>query len=167
MATLTIPIPNHNEDGICTQFYTVSYKFDGATEVLFSGVFYTSPVVLNNLGDDESYEVTITRNCCNGSVSDPTVIVVSTVVLVAPASFTAVQSGANVDLNWDDYTGATAYEWQRADDSGFTTNLTDIETVVVSNATDLAVPVGTYWYRVRAIKGGVASEWETDSVTVA
>lgn len=167
MATLTIPITNHNEEGVCTQSYGLTYKFDGAAEILFSRIYYTSPIVLDNLAEDNSYEVTITRTCCDGSSSIPTVFVVSTVVLVAPTGFNAVQSGANVNLDWDDYTGATAYEWQRADDSGFTTNLTDIETVAVSNATDLAVPVGTYWYRVRAVKGGVASEWATDSVTVA
>lgn len=167
MATLTIPITDHNTEGVCTQQYSVSYKFDGASEILWTGVFYTSPIVLDNLGDDESYEVTVTRLCCNGSVSTPTVFVVSTVILVAPTGFTAVQAGANVNLDSDDYTGATAYEWQRADDVDFTVNLTDIASVAVSNATDLAVPASTYWYRWRAIKGGVASEWAIDSVTVS
>lgn len=167
MANLIIPITDHNADGVCTVQYQIKWRLDSSPEWVAEDVQYESPIAINNLADNTDYVIEITRQCCDGSASTPVTISVTTTTLTAPTSFTATQDGADVDLDWDDYVGAANYEWQRADDANFTTGLTDPAVTAVSNATDTAVPVGTYWYRVRALIGDVYTEFATDSITVS
>lgn len=166
MATITIPITDHNTEGVCTQFYTVRYKFDGASEWQFNGSFLTSPIVINNLATDTLYNFEVTRTCCDGSSSTPATFDVDTTEIVAPTSFNVVQDGVDVDGTWTNM-GVDDYEWQRATDSGFTTGLTAVFSTGGTNSfTDLAPGAGTFWYRVRSVVDGVAGLWATDSVTL-
>lgn len=167
MANISIPITDHNADGVCTQQYLVKWRLDSSPEYIGSDTQYESPIVLNNLTDGATYVIEITRQCCDGSTSTTASVTFDTTALEAPEGFTATQDGADVDLDWDDYVGAANYEWQRADDINFTTGLTSPVVSAVSNATDTSVPVGTYWYRVRALIGDIYTDYATDSVTVS
>jgi hypothetical protein len=162
--TLTIPIDDHST--ACTMYYLVQYKFNGDVGYFFTDKFYDSPIVLQNMQDSAVYDIRITRYCCNGSTADPVDITTSTTPVPEPSTLGASQVGVDVELAWTDMS-VDSYEIQRATNVGFTTGLTDIYSGVwVATVTDLAVPAGSYWYRVRSIDGGVASIWIVDPITV-
>lgn len=162
--TLTIPIDDHSTE--CTMHYLVQYKFNGDAGFFFSQLFYDSPIVLPNMQDSAVYDIRITRYCCDGSVSDPVDITTSTTPVPEPSLFSAAQVGVDVELQFTDMS-VDSYEIERATDVGFTTGLTSIYAGVwVATVTDLAVPPGNYWYRVRSIDNGVASIWVVDPITV-
>lgn len=77
--------------------------------------------------------------------------------LSAPGSFTATTiSTTQINLAWSSVASATGYILQRADDAGFSTNLTTLvngSNVLSFNNTSLT-PNTTYYYRVKAIAGG-------------
>lgn len=162
--TLTIPIEDNDTE--CMMHYLVQYKFNGDAGYFFSQLYYDSPIVLQNMQDSATYDIRITRYCCNGSISDPVDLTLITDAVPSPATLSAAQVGADVELSWTDMSVDT-YEIQRATDVGFTTGLTDIYAGVwTATVTDLAVPPGNYWYRVRSILDGVGSDWTVDPITV-
>lgn len=161
--TVTIPISDHDSE--CTAFYLVEYKFTGDPGYTFSQQYFDSPIVVNNLADAASYDFRITRQCCNGATGTPTTFTVDTTPVPVPSLFSATQDGADVDLAWTDMS-VDEYELQRVTDVDFTTGLTELYTGATNSFTDLAVPAGSYWYRVRSILNGVASEWIVDSLVV-
>lgn len=164
-ATIVIPITDNNADGVCSLGYIVQYRFNGGTEWLYNDTFLTSPIVLENMAEGQEYEISVTRQCCDGSTATPSIFVVSAEGLPEPTGLTPSQLGADVQLNWDDYADADSYEIQRADDIGFTTNVHNY-TSPTSNYTDTASPAMLLYYRVRAIVNGVASAWANTSITV-
>lgn len=62
---VTIPIENHEADGVCTSYYALRLRLEGepAWQVLPNQ--YENPIVLYNLLDDEDYELEVTRHCCD------------------------------------------------------------------------------------------------------
>ncbi len=81
MRTASIPITDHDTGSpmICTNYYTVEYKPTGT-----SGWFTVSPnpiespVLIEGLMDDISYDLRVTRMCCNGAISTPTITTFTT-----------------------------------------------------------------------------------------
>lgn len=165
MANIIIPITDHNADGVCTVQYDIRWQYSGTGVWLGSDTQFDSPIVLNNLSNNTAYDIEITRNCCDGSLSTPVTFTVDTTPLSAPTGLTPTQVGGDVELQWDDYPSATSYEIQRADDSGFTVNVQNY-TSGTSDYTDSTPPAMLLYYRVRAIVNGVASAWANTSITV-
>lgn len=163
--TVTIPITDTPD---CLAYYLVEYRLAGEAGYSFSEQYFTNPIVVDNLLDDTEYEFRITRYCCNGIASTPVEFTINTTEVPAPASITPTQDGGDVDLTWASVTDADSYNVQRATDSGFTTGLTEIYTGGSTSTTDVAVPAGTYWYRVRAYIGSINtwSGWTSNTITV-
>lgn len=105
----TIEITDHNSAGVCTSFYAVSYEpVSGGGAVPLPNQF-TSPVIVGGLESGIEYNITITRNCCNGLISSPVIVQVMD-QLPAPANFTATfLSGTDWDITADEVTAATNY----------------------------------------------------------
>lgn len=78
MRTLYIPIDDF--DTVCSQGYQVQYKLAGDPTYTDWPEALTSPIVITGLEDDVAYNVKITRLCCDGTVSDPVVIDITTTV---------------------------------------------------------------------------------------
>lgn len=79
MRTLTIIIDD--DDIVCSQGYQVQYKL--AADVNYIDWLpnpIASPIVITGLSDDVAYNVKVTRLCCDGTISDPTIIDVTTTV---------------------------------------------------------------------------------------
>lgn len=170
---ITIPITDHNTGGVCTQYYQVEYKINGEAGYSFSQTMFASPIVLDNMLENTIYDVRITRVCCDNVSSTPATFTVDTtppedpVDLVAPTNFTAVQSGGDAVLNWDDMSGADSYELQRAANSGFTTALTTVYIGTTSGYTNTGLAGGTYYYRVRSLlTGNPPGAWATTNLTL-
>lgn len=163
-----IDIADHS--GACTMHYTVSYRLSGTgpgwqhTERQ-----YTSPIILSNIEDGQSYDYEIVRTCCTGGDSTALSGTFTADIIPEPPNFLISQTvpGAVVDLVWDAVSGADSYEVQRADDEDFTTNVVEVYQGATNSAIDSPPPdPGTYWYRLRAIDGGVASAWNTTDYIV-
>lgn len=72
---ITIPITDHSEH--CTGFYLVEYKLS-SDSTYSSFMSFTNEVVINNVLDGATYNIRITRNCCDQGVSNPLSLSVST-----------------------------------------------------------------------------------------
>ena len=147
---ITIPITDHDDEDVCTAQYIIQYRMSG--EVNWTTVTaYEAPVVLTNLQDDILYDVHIIRQCCDGVESSALEMSVNTTILSAPDNFAATPGDTEAVLDWDDVTDATGYTLERATDSGFTTDLTEVYTGTTSGYTDTElVNDTTYYYRVKA-----------------
>lgn len=170
---ITIPITDHNTSGVCTQYYQVEYKMNGEVGYSFSQMMFASPIVLDNMLENTIYDVRITRICCDNVTSTPVIFTVDTTEpedpedLVAPTNFTAIQSGSNAVLNWDDMGGADSYELQRATNSGFTTGLATPYIGTTSGYTNSGLAGGTYYFRVRSLlTGNPPGAWATTNLTL-
>lgn len=169
---ITIPITDHNTDGVCTQYYQVEYKINGEAGYSFSQMMLTTPIVLNNMLDDTLYDFRITRVCCDDVASTPAIFQIDTtpgipVTIDAPTTFTANQVGSIAVLNWDDMPEADEYQLQRATNVGFTANLTEAYIGTVSGFTDTGLAAGTYYYRVRSIVvANPPGPWSTANITM-
>lgn len=147
---ITIPITDHGASGICSTGYIVEYRNSGAVNWT-TAEFAATPIELSNLIDDVEYEIRVKRVCCDGLVSAPLELTVNTTLLNAPENFAATPGDGEVALDWDDVSSAESYTLERADDSGFTTNLTTAYTGSASSYTDTElVNDTTYYYRVKA-----------------
>lgn len=165
MKSISIEITDH--DSVCTDYYQVEYKLATEAGYTLGANQFESPIQINQLEDDALYNIRITRFCCDGNFSTPLTFNVTTSELDAPENFAVVQDGADVDGTWDAVAGATNYVAQRADDAGFTTNLTDVYSGAANAFTDTGMSAGTYYYRVKAqATGQPDSDWATDSVIV-
>lgn len=72
MTKATIPITDHNTGSpmICTQHYLVKYRLTGTpTWNVLVPYPYTGTVVIEGLSNDTTYDYSIQRVCCNGSIS--------------------------------------------------------------------------------------------------
>lgn len=159
---ITIPLTTSD----CILYYLVEYRVTGNPGYSFQQNYYTQPIVLQNLSDTTSYDVRVTPYCCDGTVGTPTETTFDTDVVPAPTSFNVAQVGVDAQGTWDDMS-VDDYEWQRATNAAFTTSVTAVfQTGGVTTFTDLAPGAGTFWYRVRSVFNGVASDWSVDSVTL-
>lgn len=106
------------------------------------------PIVVENLQDSTDYNVRITRNCCNGTVSDP-VIVNITGVVAQPRNFTSEDIGGNdVYLEWDAAPLADNYVLERATSPDFVSGLTTVYSGSGTDYTDTVPGSGSYYYRI-------------------
>lgn len=76
--TIPIDFPSPITDAECTSSYLVEYKLSSAVSYVSEIQVNPYEVVINNLLDNETYNIRITRNCCGGLVSAPTLIDVDT-----------------------------------------------------------------------------------------
>lgn len=151
----------------CIDYYQIEYKLTTSAGYTLAENQYTLPLYLYNLEDNATYDVRITPFCCNGQYGSPLVFVVSTTELTAPANFNLVQDGADVDGTWDAVSGATNYIAERASDSTFETDLSEVYSGSSNSFTDLAPPSQLWYYRVKAqMTSSPDSAWSTDSITV-
>lgn len=77
MRTLTIIIDDN--DSVCSQGYQVQYKL--TTDVDYTDWTpdpITAPIVITGLDDDTNYNVRVRRLCCDGTISDWTLLDVNT-----------------------------------------------------------------------------------------
>lgn len=147
---ITIPITDHDAAGVCTAQYTVQYRKSGQTG-WNTNTTLLQPIEITNLEDDTLYEVRVIRECCDGIVSAPLNMNVNTTILAAPTNFDGTPADSQVGLDWDEVTGATSYTLERAEDTGFTTALTEVYVGATSSYTDIELANGTtYYYRVKA-----------------
>ena len=160
---ITIPITDH--DTHCNTGYNVSYKIDGA-EYWTTQPWSVPPIEITNLLDDTLYNIEIVRNCCDGIQSTPLVLNVNTAMLGAPENFIATGGPHQVELDWDEVAGATAYRVERAQDAGFS-----IAPTIIYNGTSTAIlddelPADTtYYYRVKATAPYTEGPYATDNAT--
>lgn len=76
---VSIPITDHNADGVCTIRYKVRYKSNldtGYTQLNPDPV--DSPVEIFGIPADLILDVRVARFCCNGLLSDESSITVNT-----------------------------------------------------------------------------------------
>lgn len=75
---ITIPITDHEDEGVCTIWYDVTYKLN--TEVSYTQMLpvYGDTIEIDNLAADAEYNIRITRNCCNGSQSTAAELTIET-----------------------------------------------------------------------------------------
>jgi hypothetical protein len=158
---ITIPLIDHADN--CTGYYLVEYKLTGESGYT-SFTSFTDQVVINNLADDSTYDVRITRNCCNGIASAPLVLTVDTETvspqLDVPDGLALTPGSGSIAANCDDVTDADLYVWQLAKDDEFTIHFQEAITAV-SNKTFTELDGGDdYYVRVKARASGYAdSEW--------
>jgi hypothetical protein len=70
--TVTIPIADHATDGICTNYYVVRYKpTSSPTWIVVSPNPVLSPITLTGLAPSTTYDLEVTRYCCDGIASTP------------------------------------------------------------------------------------------------
>lgn len=75
--TIPITVSSPPVDGDCTYYYFVEYKLSGDTA--YSSFQTTdNPIVIQPVVSGSTYNVRITRYCCNGAVSSATTLDVNT-----------------------------------------------------------------------------------------
>jgi hypothetical protein len=148
---ITIPIANHEAEGVCSWHYTVQYRIYGSGGYSFTQQMYDSPLVVDNLLDDTLYEFTITRYCCNEISSAPYTFQVDTTLLDTPTDFAGTPLGGTAELSWDDMPDADSYRVQRSATADFTIATTVYEGTA-NSYDDEGLTAGTYYYRVQSVK---------------
>lgn len=166
MRQLTIPITDHNSEGVCTENYIVQYKIIGDTSWAFTGTFYTSPIIINGFLDDTEYTIRVQRTCCGGVLSDPMEFNFDTEQLTPTITGLSLTPGSEaINANWDDYSGADGYKLYIS-----TTNDINTATGVYAGATSAFnitdLNTGTLYYVwVVAYDGTLYSPYATSSAT--
>lgn len=170
---ITITISDHGSN--CTGYYLVEYKETGAGSWA-SLKAYTETVVIPNVADAATYDVRITRVCCDGTASTPETDVIdttsSTPQLAAPTGFTLTAGGSpqELDAAWTGSASATQYTCQISLTNTFTVIAHTIVTLdpTVTGTWSAAESGTTYHGRVRAEAVGFAnSDWSNTDDAVA
>lgn len=169
---INIVVTDHSDN--CTGYYLVEWKLTGAT-AYNSMKAYTDTFDIPNLDEASTYDVRVTRVCCNGASSTPETDIVDTTSdstqLAAPTTFAMVAGGSSgeIDVSWDDVTDAVAYECQISLTDNFNVIAHILNTLdpLVSGTITGLTPSTLYYGRVRASAPGyVTSDWSaTDSAT--
>ncbi|RYD50670.1 MAG: hypothetical protein EOP52_13495 [Sphingobacteriales bacterium] len=74
MKTLLFSVTDHNADNVCTSNYKVEYRAAGADVYNTLYPYPAGPdIAIPNLTSGQSYEVRVSRTCCDSIESDPTV----------------------------------------------------------------------------------------------
>lgn len=163
MITANIYLENGSD---CVAFYDVYYKLQSESSYIQLPNQYTSPIVVPNLGDDNSYDIRVIKHCCDGSVSQPLDIPFLATILTPPTTFEATAGDSQVACNWDDMADADNYILEMDTNSDFST-ATEIYSGTTSNHTETELDNGTtYYFRVKQQRTGYPdSDWSTDSAT--
>lgn len=166
----TIFIVDNNYGDECTQSYKVEVKLTSDSVFVERPVQYTSPVQVDSLEDDTSYDIRITRRCCNGTISTPQTVTILTTKVTDPVNVIATATSAteiDVDWDWDGYGEAhDGYVLER----GLNSDYSDAEVIYTAATTSFAdtglTTATTYYYRVRAYADGyLASDFVTVNET--
>ncbi|MBS1771507.1 MAG: hypothetical protein JST82_01515 [Bacteroidetes bacterium] len=75
---ITIPVTNHSTGGVCTLYYKVDYKPSTESSYITLPLIYSSTIEIPNLSADVTYNILITRFCCDGLQSAPLALDVNT-----------------------------------------------------------------------------------------
>lgn len=75
---ITIPVTNHEAEGVCTMFYRVSYKMNTEGNYTELPPIYGDSIEILNLAADATYNIRIIRKCCEGLESAATELTVNT-----------------------------------------------------------------------------------------
>lgn len=76
---LSIPITNHSDPDICTQYYVVKYKLlDAVSWDVLAPNPISSPIIIDNLQDDQDYSVSVQRFCCDNQQSEEAIATFNT-----------------------------------------------------------------------------------------
>lgn len=159
----------------CAGYYLVEWKLTGAL-AYNSTKKYTDTFSIPNLEDAETYDVRVTRVCCDGVSSTPETDIVDTTSdspqLDAPLTFVAVAGGSTgeIDVSWLSVTDAENYECQLSLTDDFNVIAHTLITIdpTVSGTISGLTPSATYWGRVRA-KAIVflTSDWSNEDSAIA
>lgn len=156
----------YNDGSTCTTSYYIEYKKTVDSNYMVLGTQYASPLVIDNLDDDTSYDFRITRTCCNGVIATPTITTITTTKTDTPTSFEGTAGDTQVSLTWDAVSGANKYIVEMGEQSDYSDAV-----VIYEGATNSYVKTGLsngtlYYFRVRAVDDGyLASDWAIDSAT--
>jgi hypothetical protein len=167
---ITIPLTDHEDN--CTGYYLVEYKLTGESGYTSFNA-YSDQVVINNLADDSTYDVRITRNCCSGIVSAPLLLTVDTSTvspeLDVPDNLVLTPDDTEIAADCDNVTDAELYVWHIAKDDEFTVNFQEVVTTMSNHSFTALDNDVLYYVRVKARASGYAdSEWTaTETATPA
>lgn len=164
--TITIPITDH--DANCSLSYLVEWKLSTDANYVQDTQF-TPPIVIENVLDASTYNVRITRNCCNSGTSAVLAIDVDTTsnspVLDKPLNLVLTPGAESMDADCDDVVNATQYVFQIAMDDEFTVDFQEqISATSDYNFTGL-ISGGVYYVRVKARASGYADSPYSDTAT--
>lgn len=75
---ITIPVTNHEAEGVCTTYYRVQYKLNTEPGYAEMPPVYGDSIEIPNLAADATYNIRIVRRCCDGLESAATELTVNT-----------------------------------------------------------------------------------------
>lgn len=139
-----------------------TYQWQRATDAAFT-VGLTNVGTNSNIYDPDNslsggtyyFRRKVTDACGTVAYSNTIQINIIHNITATPPTATAATGGTCTQLraNWNAVTGATSYRLDVATDAGFTSMVSGFNDVNVGNVTsyDLNLPLGTYYYRVRAV----------------
>jgi len=134
MANKYIQIPISDHDTNCSIYYLVEYKLSTDTGYNSFNWATAPPIKINNVIDDSTYDVRITRFCCDGSQSAPLVLSIDTTTnspqLAAPTGLALTPGVTQLAADCNNVVNATEYLFELAKDSDFT-----VEYQIASNST--------------------------------
>lgn len=153
MISVTIPITDDGDQ--CNSFYGVEYKRDSDAGYTQAPNALSAPIVIDNLDDETPYTFRITRYCCNGNYSGVLIVTHTTggSSLDAPANFTATGFSGEIELEWDNDVTIDSYVIERDTSNTFPSPTEIYNGVYASPYLDSPL-LGTYYYRIRAVKSG-------------
>lgn len=164
-ARIVIVLSDHSDN--CTLRYEVVYKLSTDEGYTPAGNFFGDTIEIPNALADTTYDVKVTRYCCDGNISVVYSAEVDTTILTPPTTFAGTPADTQVTLNWDAMTDADNYVVEMADDAEFTTNLTEIYSGSTNSYVKTELVNGTeYFFRVRQQRTGYSdSAWSTTNAT--
>lgn len=165
MVNIFIPIIDHGSE--CTAYYLVEYKLVADSGYIVLPFQFNTPIEIKGLQENQSYDVRITRFCCNGDQGTPTTTTINTGSLDAPTGFTATGGTGEITLVWDNMPDATNYIIQRDTVNTFPAPIEVYNGAHTASVVDSPLTPGTqYFYRIKSQASGFAdSPYSTDDAT--
>lgn len=158
MANKYIQIPITDHDDNCSTYYLVEWKLNA--DVGYNTTNWTAapPIIINNVLDNSTYDVRITRFCCDGSQSSPLVLSIDTTsdspTLATPTGFTFTAGVEQIVADCNNVVNADEYVFDIAEDDEFTVNFQQVVSATSDN-TFTGLTAGTVYYgRVKARGSG-------------
>lgn len=167
---IQIPITDHGST--CTSYYLVEWKLSTDTGYNTMNWAVEPPIIINNVLDASTYNVRITRFCCDGSQSVPLTLNVDTSSnspqLDQPLNLTLTPGTETINADCDDVANADEYVFQIADDDEFTVNMNEFIAAMSEYDFLNLISGGVYYVRVKARASGYQdSIWsDTETTTV-